>query len=108
MLILEPQNIHLFIEDANVIIYHPQKKIENNQQYYYCPDSYEFAYAIHKIPKITCHRPLAYLKMFVYTEKIYIKTFNEMQNPLDVINNFFDTIQKIEGVNSLLMKRKKN
>ena len=102
MLLLEPQNIHLFIEDANMIIYHPRRKIENKQNYYSCPESYEFAYAIHDIPKITCHRPLEYLKKFVFTEKMYTKAFNEMQNPLNVVNNFFVTIQKIEGINSLL------
>ena len=100
MLILEPQNIHLFIEDANVIIYHPLRAIENDN--YSCPESYDLAYAINEIPKITCHRPIEYAKAFVYTEKIYSKTFNDVQNPLDVINNFFITIQKIEGVNSLL------
>lgn len=100
MLILKPQNIHLFIEDAKVIIYHPLRDIEND--YYYCPESYEFAYAINEIPKITCHRPIEYLKAFVFTEKIYVKPFNDIQNPLDVVYNFFDTIQKIEGVNALL------
>lgn len=102
MLILEPQNFHLFVEDANVVIYHPRRKIENNRDYYYCPESYELAYAIQDIPKITCHRPLEYLKMFVFTEKIYTKTFNEMQNPLDVIHTFFKTIQKIEGISLLI------
>ena len=100
MLILEPQNIHLFIEDAKTVIYHPVRSIKN--LYYFCPESYELAYAIADIPKIMCHRPLDYTKKFVYTEKIYVKMFNEMQNPLDVIQNFFQTIQKIEGVNSLL------
>lgn len=103
MLILEPQNFHLFVEDASTIIYHPRRKIENKQDYhYYCPESYELAYAIQEIPKITCHRPLEYLKTFVFTEKIYTKTFNEIQNPLDIIHNFFKTIQKIEGINSII------
>lgn len=104
MLILEPQNIHLFIEDANVIIYHPLGDIENH--HYACPEAYyEFAYAINEIPKITCHRPLDYLKSFVFTEKIYVKQFNDVQNPLDVVYNFFTTIQKMEGVNALLRRQ---
>lgn len=104
MLILEPQNIHLFIEDAKVIIYHPVQTVIERNEHYTCPESYEIAYAIDKIPKITCHRQLEYLKRFVYTEKYYVQNFNEMQNPLNVIRNFFITIQKMEGVHRLLQK----
>ena len=100
MLILEPQNIHLFIENYKRIIYHPIRKIEN--VHYTCPDSYELSYFIHGIPRITCHRPLLYLKKFIFTEKLYVKTYQDIQDPLNILNEFFTTIEKIEGIKKLI------
>ena len=111
-LILDPQNMHIFIENGK-IIYHPLNNSKENilkgKHLYYChpSPSYELAYVIPissgdvSLPKLICHRNLTYLMKYVYIELIYSRLFETVQNPLDVISNFFITIQKIEGLNQI-------
>lgn len=111
-LILDPQNMHIFIENGK-IIYHPLNNSKENilkgKHLYYChpSPSYELAYVIPissgdvSLPKLICHRNLTYLMKYVYIELIYTRLFETVQNPLDVISNFFITIQKIEGLNQI-------
>ena len=106
MIIIYPQHYHFFIEDE-LLIYHPNNKhIDGILKQYRCNEDFELAYNMlpinnnnknknNFIPKIICHRKLNYLKTFVYNNKsIYEKSFDELQNPINAINNSISNIIK--------------
>lgn len=105
MLVLYPQAFHFFVETRQ-LIYHG-RDVKN--EHYDCPPSYQLAYTINvsssKVPKFVCHKNIEYLQKYVYTEKVYTKPFPTLQNPLAVINSFFLTIQKIQGVRMMITKK---
>lgn len=103
MLVLYPQALHFFIENKR-LLYHG-KNVKN--EYYDCPADYQLAYTINigssKVPKFICHKNIHYLKKYVYIDKVYTKPYHTLQNPLSMINNFFITIQKLEGMRMMMM-----
>ena len=106
MLIIYPQEYHFFIENDQ-LIYHPNNKyLDGILKQYFCDDDddFELAYNINlnvSSPKVICHKKLNFLKRNVYADKsTYIKTFDELQNPINAIKKIIADIIKNNNNNA--------
>ena len=104
MLYIAPQAYHFFIENGS-IIYHPFNVNDSVLKHYTCAQSFEPAYLIpleKKLgfmnPTVICHRRLRYLKKHVYTDRIYFKTFDTLQKPMNALAAFFKLIYSFEVI----------
>lgn len=96
MIFLQPQNLYFFLENKGEnLIYHPSDN-NNSEKNFKCTDynNFEIAYSFSIINnnnnkiKVICHRKLEYLKK-IYTQRVFYKTFESLQNPIEAIKKFF-------------------
>ena len=113
MLYIAPQAYHFFIENGS-IVYHPFNTNDSVLKHYTCPPSFEPAYSIpleKKLgfmnPTVICHRRLRYLQKHVYTDRIYLKTFDTLQKPMNALAAVFKVGYCFEKILADKIKNKK-